>query len=155
MFYRRKKEEKISPEEMSINIVIYQIYNLIVNWASVEEANASKGKVEESNLLGYIKQFNFEMLTIDSKQLCADKLDEIFAASPMFLVPNRMQLLAAQITLRFGSKVIDIIKDRLTTALVTVWKCDEEKARALVAEYPCLWVMFIVQASPVLSDLRS
>jgi len=151
----KRSNEKITPEDLNMNLVIYQIYSLITNWLNVEEENAKKGREDEQRWLLELKQFNFLSLSrFDTDQQCIDVLQNFFIPSPAFYLPSRMQLLTAQLTLQFGPKVVETINKRLVSAFSTVWKCNEKRAKLLVKEYPCLWVMFIAQAFPLLPNMR-
>ena len=73
-------------------------------------------------------------------------LEEIFTASEMCFIPNRMKLIVSQINERFGQEITEKLSNRLEYSLINVWGMDKKEAKELIAEFPCLWVVHIIQS---------
>lgn len=127
--------------------VIGKIYTLINQWFEKEKANASEGQTTEQQRIQAMINFDFGGLADEeTKTHSRVVLEEIFTASEMCFIPNRMKLIVAQINERFGHEVVTLLQDRLEHSLVYVWSIDKREAKELLVKFPCLWLIHIVQS---------
>lgn len=133
--------------DMILDSVIGKIYSLINQWFEKEKANANDGQEHEQLRIQAMINFDFGGLANnETKEHSRLVLEEIFTASEMCFIPNRMKLIVSQINERFGYEVSDLLRNRLEHSLIYVWNVDKKEAKELLAQFPCLWVIHIVQS---------
>ena len=144
----------IEKHDPSVNMVIAQIYTIIKHWYELEKANIEKGTDYEKSWFETVINFDFSGLAdTDENNNSITILDELFTASEQCFVPNRMRLIASQIIERFGQEFIDLLNERLEYSLKYVWNIEKKRAKELIAQFPCLWLIHIVQCFPVFPSL--
>ena len=128
--------------------VIGKIYAVIQQWFEKEKTSASTDtQKHDLNRIQAMINFDFGGLADRStKDHSRIVLEEIFTASETCYIPNRMKLIAAQINERFGPDISDLLKRRLEYSLINVWNIDKKEARELVDQFPCLWIIHIIQS---------
>lgn len=148
-----KQEIKPFQYDVVMDNVIGKIYTIINNWFEKEKSNAQAGQATERQRVEAIINFDFGGLadeeTKDHSRLV---LEEIFTASELCYIPNRMKLIVSQINERFGHEVSEQLRDRLEYSLVNVWNIDKKEARELITQFPCLWLIHIVQSYALLAQ---
>jgi hypothetical protein len=144
-------EEKI---DLNANAVISQIYNIVRHWYDLEKANVNSGTEYEKRWMNTITNFDFSGFSTDEEfESSTLILEELFTASEQCFIPNRMRLIASQIVERFGQPFINILNTRLEWSLINIWKTDKKRAKELIAQFPCLWIVHIMQSFSILSSL--
>lgn len=136
------------------NAIIAQIYSIVKHWYELETSNAETGTEHERQWMNTIINFDFSGLAIDDlKDTSIQILNELFTASEQCFIPNRMRLVTSQIIERFGFEFVDILNNRLEKSLVVVWNMDKKEARELIAQFPCLWLIHVIQCFPIFPNL--
>ena len=142
--------EKYDP---NINLVIGQIYALIEHWYNLEKTNTENGTEYERLWMETVTNFDFSGLAVkDADNRSMDILNELFTASEQCFIPNRMKLIAAQIVERYGQEFIDLLNERLEYSLQHLWNIEKKKAKELITQFPCLWMIHVVQGFRILSS---
>lgn len=148
-----KQEIKPFQYDVVLDSVIGKIYGIVNNWFEKEKNNAQAGQPTERQRVEAIINFDFGGLADEeSKEHSRVVLEEIFTASELCYIPNRMKLIVSQINERFGYEVSEQLKDRLEYSLVNVWNIDKKEARELITQFPCLWLIHIVQSYALLAQ---
>ena len=133
--------------DMVLDGVIGKIYTLINQWFEKEKVNANDGQPHELQRVQAMINFDFGGLADEeTKAHSRVVLEEIFTASEMCFIPNRMKLIVAQINERFGPEVVKLLQERLEHSLVYVWNVDKKEAKELLVKFPCLWLIHIIQS---------
>lgn len=137
-----------SPQyDMITDNIIGKVYVLINQWFEKEKTNASDGQVAEQQRIQAMINFDFGGLANEeTKHHSRVVLNEIFTASEMCFIPNRMKLIVSQINERFGQEITEKLSNRLEYSLINVWGMDKKEVKELIAEFPCLWVVHIIQS---------
>lgn len=142
-----KKTDPIVQYDMVLDSVIGKIYMLVNQWFEKEKANANEGQPHEQQRIQAMINFDFGGLADpETKEHSRLVLEEIFTASEMCYIPNRMKLIVAQINERFGHEITELLKERLEHSLIYVWNIDKREAKELLIQFPCLWLIHIVQS---------
>ena len=131
-----------------IDSVIGKVYAIINQWFEKEKANANNSQEHDQRRIQAIINFDFGGFGSDEeiKEHSRVVLEEIFTTSEMCFIPNRMKLIVSQINERFGPEIVEILNERLVYSLINVWNVDKKEARELVTQFPCLWLIHIVQS---------
>lgn len=141
------QQEQPKQYDMVLDTVIGKIYEVINQWFEKEKSNAPNGTITDVQRVQAIVNFDFGGLAdVETKDHSRLVLEEIFTASETCFIPNRMKLIVSQINERFGYEISKILQDRLEYSLVNVWNIDKKEAKELVAQFPCLWLIHIVQS---------
>ena len=140
-------QEQPKTYDMVLDTVIGKIYEVINQWFEKEKTNAPNGTITDVQRVQAIVNFDFGGLAdSETKDHSRLVLEEIFTASETCFIPNRMKLIVSQINERFGYEVSKILQDRLEYSLINVWNIDKKEAKELVTQFPCLWLIHIVQS---------
>lgn len=141
------QQEQPKQYDMVLDTVIGKIYEVINQWFEKEKSNAPNGTITDVQRVQAIVNFDFGGLAdFETKDHSRLVLEEIFTASETCFIPNRMKLIVSQINERFGYEISKILQDRLEYSLINVWNIDKKEAKELVAQFPCLWLIHIVQS---------
>lgn len=146
-----KNAEQVK-QDLETGIVVSSIYKIILDWWKLETENAEKGTNHEQKWLEAVLNFDFSILKLDTfvtghREYISASLNEMFTATEQCFVPNRIKLLTSQLTLRFGCGVIELLNSRLKQTLMSIYGIPEDKADIYLEDYPCLWVIHIVQGA--------
>ena len=151
-WFKKKEEQKepaFVPDALHESIISH-IYTLVETWWEKENINAEKGTPVEQGVLGAIINFDFNGLSDLSNSNDFDRsisvLDDIFTTKENCFINSRIHLMASEIIERFGIEVVNEFNKRLVYSLVNIWKIDKDIAEELVTEFPCLWLIHIVQS---------
>lgn len=146
----RKKEPVFQPsieQDLQLSATIASIYSIVLKWWSVERENANNGNDIERRWIESVSNFDLSYFKIHTKEEVDLTLIELFEASEVNFVPNRIKLLTSQIELRFGSGIIEYMINRLKHILTTVYKVDQDLVDDILERYPSLWVVHVAQGS--------
>lgn len=146
----RKKEPVFQPsieQDLQLSATIASIYSIVLKWWSVERENANNGNDIEKRWIESVSNFDLSYFKIHTKEEVDLTLTELFEASEVNFVPNRIKLLTSQIELRFGSGIIEYMINRLKHILTTVYKVDQDLVDDILERYPSLWVVHVAQGS--------
>lgn len=141
------QQEQPKQYDMVLDTVIGKIYEVINQWFEKEKSNAPNGTITDVQRVQAIVNFDFGGLAdVETKDHSRLVLEEIFTASETCFIPNRMKLIVSQINERFGYEISKILQDRLEYSLINVWNIDKKEAKELGNQFPCLWLIHIVQS---------
>ncbi len=146
----RKKEPVFQPsieQDLQLSATIASIYSIVLKWWSVERENANNGNDIERRWIESVSNFDLSYFKIHTKEEVDLTLTELFEASEVNFVPNRIKLLTSQIELRFGSGIIEYMINRLKHILTTIYKVDQDLVDDILERYPSLWVVHVAQGS--------
>ena len=146
----RRKEPVFQPsieQDLQLSATIASIYSIVLKWWSVERENANNGNDIERRWIESVSNFDLSYFKIHTKEEVDLTLIELFEASEVNFVPNRIKLLTSQIELRFGSGIIEYMINRLKHILTTVYKVDQDLVDDILERYPSLWVVHVAQGS--------
>ena len=147
MFDRSKTKDDTLEQDLKVSQTIASIYSIVLQWWKIEQENSTNGTDIERRWIDSVMNFDFGYFKIHTDQEIELTMSELFEATEVNFVPNRIKLLASQIELRFGTGIVGYIKNRLKNILTQIYKIEEEKATTLVDEYPALWIVHMAQGA--------
>lgn len=134
-------------QDLQLSPTIASIYSIVLKWWSIERENANNGNDIERRWIESVYNFDLTYFKIHSKEEINLTLTELFEASEVNFVPNRIKLLTSQIELRFGSGIIEHMINRLKHILTTIYQVDQDLVEEILDRYPSLWVVHVAQGS--------
>ena len=151
-WFKKKEEQKETTfvSDALHESIVSHIYTLVETWWEKENLNAAKGTPVEQGVLGAIINFDFKGLSdlanSDDFDRSISVLDDIFTTKENCFINSRIHLMASEIIERFGIEVVNEFNRRLVYSFVNIWRIDKDVAEELVTEFPCLWLIHIVQS---------
>lgn len=147
MFGRSKTKDDTLEQDLKVSQTIASIYSIILQWWKIEQENSTKGTDIERRWIESVMNFDFGYFRISNQQEIEATLVELFEASEVNFVPNRIKLLASQIELRFGTGIVNYFKERLKNILIQIYKVEERSVDDILDRYPYLWIIHVAQGA--------
>ncbi len=147
MFGRSKTKDDTLEQDLKVSQTIASIYSIVLQWWKIEQENSTKGTDIERRWIESVMNFDFGYFRISNQQEIEATLVELFEASEVNFVPNRIKLLASQIELRFGTGIVNYFKERLKNILIQIYKVEERSVDDILDRYPYLWIIHVAQGA--------
>ena len=147
MFGRSETKDDTLEQDLKVSQTIASIYSIVLQWWKIEQENSTKGTDIERRWIESVMNFDFGYFRISNQQEIEATLVELFEASEVNFVPNRIKLLASQIELRFGTGIVNYFKERLKNILIQIYKVEERSVDDILDRYPYLWIIHVAQGA--------
>lgn len=147
MFGRSKTKDDTLEQDLKVSQTIASIYSIVLQWWKIEQENSTKGTDIERRWIESVMNFDFGYFRISNQQEIEATLIELFEASEVNFVPNRIKLLASQIELRFGTGIVNYFKERLKNILIQIYKVEGRSVDDILDRYPYLWIIHVAQGA--------